>query len=153
MYAVLICLAITGQTHVRIGVQTVPVVACSPCYGPERSCNPNLWYNRPWEPIQFNWPSCYPGWYYWKNDWQASVDNVRAARANAPRPIPTESEWAAIQDMESVVRAARDAVKAAPPADKAVLRSKYYELRDSLSDARLDLSREVHRRRRLGIRD
>jgi len=152
MYATIILLAAIGQTHVRVGVGGIPVVACSPYQG---SCNPNLWYNRPWEPIQYNWPSCYrpPCYWYWQNDYQASVNNVRAARANAPRPIPTDSEWAEIQQLESIVEAAKDAVKAAPVAEKARLRQEYYELRESLADARLELSREVHRRRRLGIRD
>jgi len=125
MSAILILLCVSGQC-----VQaSVPPVYCEPV-----PCNG--WVG--WPVFQSTTP------------YQQTVNNVRAALAARPRPRPTESEWYDMKSLESVVNDAKRAMKDAPQPEKAEARRMYYDLRQQLSDHRLQLANDIHRRRRNG---
>jgi hypothetical protein len=138
MTALLLLLCTPGQ---YVTVSAAPVPVCTP-YGcgaplvpscaPRRSCGP-AW-----------------GWYRTVTPWEAAVNNMRAARAERPRPRPTESEWNDMRSLESLVEQAKRDMKDAPWEEKPAARRVYYDLREELDDHRLKLANDIHRRSRNG---
>jgi hypothetical protein len=55
-----------------------------------------------------------------------------------------------MKSLESVVNDAKRAMKDAPQPEKAAARKVHYDLRQQLSDHRLQLANDIHRRRRNG---
>ena len=101
------------------------------------------------EPVAYQ-RACWPVWFQPLTPYQQTVNSVRAALAAKPRPRPTESEWNDMKSLESVVNDAKRAMKDAPQTEKAEARRTYYDLRQQLSDHRLQLANDIHRRRRNG---
>ena len=89
-------------------------------------------------------------WYQTPNAYQQTANNVREALAARPRPRPTEYEWNEMKSLETMVVDAKQAMKSAPQAEKAAARRAYYDLRQQLSDHRLQLAKDIHRRSRNG---
>lgn len=124
MSAVLILLCVPTQ-YVQVSV--------SPVYCAPVSCRRYDWW-----------------WYQLPNPYQQTVNNVREALAARPRPRPTESEWHDMKSLETIVQDAKQAMKNAPLPEKAAARRIYYDLRQQLSDHRLQLAKDIHRRSRNG---
>lgn len=93
-----------------------------------------------------------PAWFWYQplTPYQQTVNNMRAARAERPRPRPTESEWNDMRSLESLVEQAKRDMKEAAWEDKPAARQSYYGLREELDEHRLQLSKDIHRRSRNG---
>lgn len=126
MYATLLTMALLGQWY--------PVDACSPGYVPNQPRLPSRWM-----------------WFYVpQSPWNQSVNNLRAAMAEQPKAVPNVVEWMSLEALREAKEDAYDELVAAPRREKDELRSEYMRLREQLHDERLQVVRDMHRRRRNG---
>ena len=140
MNALLITVAIMGQTHVRISTATLPAMMIDSMAG--------AYYGTPCLPPRTHGRGLWWRYYDFRSPWERSVDNLRAARAAQPRPMPTTAEWATIDELDSTVEAMFEELKAAPAADKAVLRAAYLEMKRIREREKLKIVRKMHYRRK-----
>lgn len=78
------------------------------------------------------------------------MNELRAARAAQPKAIPTSVEWSTLEGLREQMEFARENLIAAEQDEKAFYRERYNETKRLLERERLQVVRDMHRRRRNG---
>lgn len=113
---------------------------CEPCR-PFCEAVPNVWYQSPW--VNRERSVGYWWFMYAPNTWNQSVNELRMARANAPRPQLSSEDQANLNNLSSEKDQLWLKLIESSKEDKPLIREEYLKAKYRLDLARLSASRKL----------